>query len=137
MISALLILILSPLGVLFGQTLEEYRWKNRLLLILNPTGPETSLHPQIEAFSNYSEEVAERDLLIFVLRDNNLTDMKGSEIQMAAENLPYSDYEGVVLIGKDGGVKLKEPFLVDPGKIFELIDSMPMRKAEIRSSEKY
>ena len=38
----------------------------------------------------------------------------------------------VILIGKDGGIKLKRNDQIDLETIFELIDSMPMRKDEIR-----
>ena len=36
-----------------------------------------------------------------------------------------------VLIGKDGGVKLRQEELVRPAELFALIDSMPMRKHEM------
>jgi hypothetical protein len=36
----------------------------------------------------------------------------------------------VVLIGKDGGEKLRRSDEVDLGEIFSLIDSMPMRQRE-------
>lgn len=44
-----------------------------------------------------------------------------------------TNFEGVLLIGKDGGIKLKKPFIVKPQTIFDLVDSMPMRRAEMRS----
>jgi hypothetical protein len=40
-------------------------------------------------------------------------------------------FSGVVLIGKDGGVKLRNDYVVAPQKILDLIDGMPMRRAEI------
>ena len=38
----------------------------------------------------------------------------------------------LVLIGKDGGVKLRKPFPWDVRQLMRAIDSMPMRQREIR-----
>jgi len=37
----------------------------------------------------------------------------------------------LILIGKDGGIKLKRKDQVDLAEVFELIDSMPMRRNEM------
>lgn len=38
----------------------------------------------------------------------------------------------VVLIGKDGGEKLRRTAVVAPEELFALVDAMPMRRAEMR-----
>ena len=38
----------------------------------------------------------------------------------------------IVLIGKDGGVKLDQAKGISIQEVFDLIDTMPMRQAEIR-----
>jgi hypothetical protein len=38
----------------------------------------------------------------------------------------------LILVGKDGGIKLKRSDQVDLREVFELIDSMPMRQNEMR-----
>jgi hypothetical protein len=38
----------------------------------------------------------------------------------------------VVLIGKDGGEKLRRATPIAPAELFSLVDSMPMRQAEMR-----
>ena len=40
-----------------------------------------------------------------------------------------------ILVGKDGGVKLKRPFPVKLNDIFTLIGSMPMRQEEMRQRD--
>jgi hypothetical protein len=42
----------------------------------------------------------------------------------------------VILIGKDGGVKMVQERRADIQKIFDLIDSMPMRQREMRKSDR-
>ena len=39
----------------------------------------------------------------------------------------------IILIGLDGGIKLRQNELLSTRKLFELIDGMPMRQAEIRN----
>ena len=43
-----------------------------------------------------------------------------------------SNTYALILVGKDGGVKFKRDDRVSLSEIFELIDSMPMRKNEMR-----
>ncbi len=38
----------------------------------------------------------------------------------------------VVLIGKDGGEKLRRPTPLAPEELFAIVDAMPMRRAEMR-----
>ena len=42
------------------------------------------------------------------------------------------DFQGVLLVGKDGGIKLKNDFPVLPETLFALVDTMPMRQAEMK-----
>lgn len=41
----------------------------------------------------------------------------------------------VVLIGKDGGEKLRRTTPLPPEELFAVVDAMPMRRAEMRSSK--
>ncbi|MEL6305474.1 MAG: DUF4174 domain-containing protein, partial [Bacteroidota bacterium] len=77
---------------------------------------------QHEAFMKNPEALTERDLILFEVKANAKTLSKFSI---------KPDFEGVLLIGKDGGLKFQAPFPVDPKTIFDRIDSMPMRRAEM------
>ena len=132
-----MIFVLAPMVFTYAQSLKDYQWKNRLLFILNPDGKDPLSHPQLVAFKDRTAAVEERQLLIMVLHQGKLMDINGNELKQDHREIPFNDFKGVMLIGKDGGVKLKEPFSIDPDLIFNLIDSMPMRRAEIKNSEKY
>jgi len=41
----------------------------------------------------------------------------------------------IVLIGKDGGEKLRRTKPLTPAELFALVDAMPMRRAEMRESK--
>ena len=79
----------------------------------------------------------ERHLLIFEIDSDKIigiTNQKKYPIeQNALKQLQIQEgvFE-VLLIGKDGGVKLRNDSPVEKGAIFGLIDQMPMRQAEIR-----
>ncbi|MGO4920817.1 DUF4174 domain-containing protein [Maribacter spongiicola] len=48
--------------------------------------------------------------------------------------LPKS-YDGYILIGKDGGTKSKASYPFNLEKLCNLIDSMAMRKSEMRTNK--
>ena len=131
-----LILVLMPMVYTNAQSLNDYRWKNRLLFVLNPDGQEPLRHEQVELFRDQSNALKERQLLIMILHQGRLTDIEGKDYLLDPAELAFNNFKGVILIGKDGGTKLREPFTVDPQIVFNLIDSMPMRRAEIKASEK-
>ena len=116
-----------------AQDLNDFRWKNRLLLIMEPEGDLTKGKEQIELFSDYEQEMKDRDLIIFVYDGKILRDKNMKKVPYTMQKIPHKDFQGVLLLGKDGGIKLKEQFMVDPVKVLELIDSMPMRQGEIKT----
>lgn len=46
-------------------------------------------------------------------------------------NIDANDFS-VILLGKDGGEKLRKKSFVSAAELFSLIDAMPMRQQEIR-----
>ena len=42
----------------------------------------------------------------------------------------------MILIGLDGGVKLRQTEMISLDKLFTLIDGMPMRRREIKNENK-
>lgn len=95
-------------------TLEELRWKARPVVILG-AGEETEA--QIAALQAEAAALAERDVVV-------LTDGPGAEALRKGPGFQ------VLLIGKDGGVKLHRSAPVAPSEIIDLIDTMPMRQRE-------
>ena len=121
--------------MLHSQSLEDYRWQNRLLFILNPDSEQVLQHQQLKVLQDYKSEMIERDLIIFIVTDSDVLDSNGNVVDLKKENIPFADYNGLVLVGKDGGVKLRKPFVVSPQEVFNLIDSMPMRRVEMKKSK--
>lgn len=106
-----------------GQDLSTYQWKNRLILLVGDT-TNVKLKKQKSILNNHKLELLERDILIL-----QITNPENLQINLEAS------FKGLILIGKDGGAKLKKEFPVAAIKLFEIIDSMPMRKAEIKRNK--
>ncbi len=112
--------------------LEQLNWKSRVLLIFETNKAEE------QALKLFLEEntklVQERDLYWFLVNGAELisnsnykltSDLNLEIIALVRENAP------IVLIGKDGEVKYQATNL-DLQEVFSRIDSMPMRRAEMR-----
>ncbi len=119
-------------STLEGQDLNDFRWKNRLLLLMEPEGDLVNTREQLALLSTFEEDIKARELVILVFDGEVIRDKDLKVTAINPEDIPYKDFQGVLLVGKDGGIKLKEPFTVAPIFIFDLIDSMPMRQREIR-----
>ena len=129
---ALLVLILQFNGM-SAQELTEFKWKNRVLLIIdtNDNLPDRDL--QVTEFVTRPNEMEERDLVLFVCTGKEVLDKNGLKTDINPDKISYGEFQGVILIGKDGGVKLRKKFIVEPKEIFDLIDQMPMRRSEMKN----
>jgi hypothetical protein len=131
-------LLLLLTSFLFASDLSSYIWKNRLLLVFSPS--QTDL--RFEAFNHklLSERSAidERDLIVFRVFEKGSS--RSANQPLAAEQVDnlrrrFGIETGqftVILIGKDGGVKMMREGGVELQDIFDRIDSMPMRRREMR-----
>ena len=119
-----------------GNPLEEYRWKNRIVLIFGSDAK--AVGDQVQAFKVQAAEADDRDLIfVTVDKDGATIAHDGSAGKLDASNLrdafsvDVSTPFTLILIGKDGGEKLRKTKPVPPGDIFGLIDTMPMRAQEM------
>lgn len=109
--------------------LSQLRWEYRVLLVVanRPSDRETVLLREQDA------ELRDRDTLWFVFQDGDvLSNYPGPLADGFGERglIYLAQGHRVVLIGKDGGVKLRARSL-DLKAVFGLIDGMPMRRREI------
>ena len=110
-----------------GNTLNKYLWEKRIVLIFSKDKDISLYKEQKNQFSNLQDETNERDLVfIEIFKDKNA---KYESLQDKF-NPNSSDFK-IILIGKDGGIKLNSSTVVTHEKIFSLIDSMPMRQMEM------
>ena len=102
--------------------LTQYRWKHRPVVIFAPSATDARYVQQIAMLKKHQDALAERDIIVF--SDTSPAD-KG---QMRAQLQPKGF--DMVLVGKDGGMKLRETTPLSAEALLSTIDRMPMRQAK-------
>jgi hypothetical protein len=119
--------------------LDRYKWKNRIILLASFSASDHKLVQQLGILSGKGPALAERDLILIQLLTKSPSLIEGKTLgQEDAEKIRSRfgiSEEGfeILLIGKDGTVKLRSDQPVSSEDLFALIDSMPMRKREMRN----
>lgn len=118
--------------------IEDFQWKKRLLLIFSPNSADPLFNSLSNEISSRPGDVEDRDLAIFEILESGVSKMDSSELEPQKSvsirerfEIPNNTFT-VILLGKDGGIKLKRNDHVRLEEIFRLIDSMPMRQDEMR-----
>jgi hypothetical protein len=107
--------------------LDGLRWNSRVLLLFAPDTGSPQLLRQKQMLDSQADGIKDRDLKVF-----EITGGSPLEQQWRDKFHVKADSFTLVLIGKDGSSKLKHSKPTEPDEIFKLIDSMPMRKNEVR-----
>ena len=122
--------------------LSQFQWKNRLLFLFAPNHSHPLFDGLQKSIANQQAEVADRDLVIFEILESGTSRMDTRDLdpQVAQSLRDKFDVSpgrfALILVGKDGGVKLKRQEQTQLEDIFALIDAMPMRMQEMRQKDK-
>lgn len=135
----LLLLSLSTCGNAdVNQFMERYLWEDRVLVLFSPSLEEPAYREQIQDLENAAEALAERDVLIIhIIRESQVKVDGESKPQLGTPAF-YEHFNvsppnfAVLLIGKDGGVKLRQNKPLTIEKLTATIDAMPMRQQEMQ-----
>lgn len=119
--------------------LNAYQWENRIIVVTSDQ--QIEIEKQVKKFQDTNEAFQERDLILVTIYQNK-TSIGGKPVSKptAKELRSYYDLPNnsfrILLIGKDGGIKASEDRVIEAKRFYDQIDSMPMRKAEMRRSDK-
>ena len=118
------------------ENLSDLKWKYRILIISDAQN-EVYLKEEMNNISKYDQEIIDRDLIIFYENNENIyynSTLVSKSIRKSIMSLTsqYQMDRKMILIGKDGGVKRVFSSSDQIHKVFDLIDTMPMRKIEMR-----
>ena len=133
-----LIMIFSKFSALHAQNLSQHLWKNRVILILSEDN--AAFQRQMLAFKANEKGMYERSLIVYHLKSDEYEQvMPKSDVQKSTnlfkkKNQANASFE-LILIGLDGGIKLRQNEFLSCEKLFAIIDSMPMRSAEIKNRD--
>ncbi|WP_425040837.1 DUF4174 domain-containing protein [Primorskyibacter sp. S187A] len=104
--------------------LDEYLWVKRPIVVFSDSPADPRYVRQMQFLTERLDELAERDVVV-------LTDTDPTVLSPLREKLRPRGFM-MVLIGKDGGIKLRKPLPFDVREISRTIDKMPMRQQEVR-----
>jgi len=118
------------------ENLSDLKWKYRILIIFDAQN-EIYLKEKMNNISKYGQEIIARDLIIFYENNENIyynsilvpKPFKESIMSLISQ---YKIDRKMILIGKDGEVKRVFSSSDQLYEVFNLIDTMPMRKIEMR-----
>ena len=120
--------------------LSDYLWKKRPLLLFAPS-PSSPMYRSVpDNLSANLDQIVDRHMVIIEVFENGMIRIDGksdSRNSTASLRQRFSAEEGgltAILVGKDGGLKLRQNGRLDLSEIFSLIDTMPMRQQEMRKS---
>ncbi len=109
-------------------TLAQMRWERRVLILAAPSPQDPALAEQRRILGNWTEKRDERDLTI--------VEVIGGQVRGAGDTAPalrrkFALPAGftAILIGKDGGEKLRSAKPFPTALLEQTIDAMPMRRA--------
>ena len=118
--------------------LNDYKWENRILLLFSDDNTDKLYQQQLSLLNYHRSELDERDLILISVFEEGGSSPDGNDISRASAKQLKDSYRTMnqpftfILIGKDGGVKLKSNEVVLMDDLFGRIDSMPMRRQEMR-----
>lgn len=104
--------------------LGDMKWKARPIVVLSDSPDDPRVAKQLAAFDHARPALDERAMK--VLHEACPGSALRRHLGIAAHGF------AVVLVGKDGDVKKVWRDVVDPRRIFGLVDQMPMRRDEMR-----
>ena len=135
-----LVLIVIP-STMDSQEIKTHQWKNRIILVLSVDADSDPYKTQIANLKQESKGCAERKLVLYEVLQNQVTqhhfeaaDKKPSSTtsELFKELMNKNDQFKVILIGLDGTVKEERSEPISSKELFEVIDSMAMRKSEMQ-----
>lgn len=107
--------------------LQDFLWEKRPIVVFADSERDPAFIRQLDLLEDRKEALAERDVVI-------LTDTDPDAMSELREKLRPRGFM-LVLLGKDGDVKLRKPFPWSVRELSRSIDKMPMRQQEIRDRQ--
>ena len=117
-----------------AQDLSKHQWKERLVLVIAKNKDNKNFQKQLAELQNHQNGLKDRKLVIYRILPKKYSIGFREENRNNSNELyqNYKDEErdfSVILIGLDGGEKLIQNEMLSAEKLFNTIDSMPMRQS--------
>ena len=128
----ILIFLLFSINSIWSQDFNSHLWKERIIVVKGAENDEDQINKQFSQFKKQRDKLMDRKLVVYKCIGSNCYyyNWKSEPKSKILEN--PSDKFQILLFGLDGGLKFKSDSLINPQIVFDVIDSMPMRKAELK-----
>ena len=126
-------------GTAAAAGLDDYRWERRPLLVFAPTDADPRLTETLNRIEATRCAFEGRDMVLGRILTTGTSTLDGQAIDAGERQRLVTrfgvgaDEFAVLLIGKDGGEKLRFTDVPDLQAIYTVIDGMPMRQGEMRT----
>jgi hypothetical protein len=118
----------DPLFTTMDQiNLNELKWKKRPVVVFADSVDDPAFITQMDFLRADEKELMDRDVVVIVDTEPDVR----SDLRLKMRPRGFM----LVLVGKDGDVKLRKPFPWSVREISRSIDKMPIRKREIQEAK--
>ncbi|WP_046757585.1 DUF4174 domain-containing protein [Kordia jejudonensis] len=140
----IIIISLFSFMTIHAQDLENHRWEDRILIIKTTSIASKTYQAQRKQFEASQEALKERKFVVYTIigedfelinYQNRKLNTSGKITGKLAKILHNNEDFEVILIGLDGGIKLRQTKILTKEELFRIIDSMPMRRSEMRKKK--
>ena len=107
--------------------LKTFAWQNRLIVVFANSKQDVRLQTQMEYLKIDPAALTEREIVVLTDSDPQMESLLRQKFRPRGFTL--------LVIGKDGQVKLRKPFPWDLRALSRAIDKMPMRRQEIKAKK--
>ena len=120
--------------------LSDYLWERRPLLLFAPSESDPRLVETMRRIEASRCDFADRDMVLGRIVTEGTSTLDGHVVDTSQAQRLVSEFGigpdsfSVVLIGKDGGEKLRVANVPDLQAIYAVIDGMPMRAREMSAN---
>ncbi len=132
-------LLLLCTTLCYTQQIEKHTWKERVLIILTHNKENAIYKQQLAAFNSDTEGIKERKLVVYSVTPAAYA--TGTFDLLWTVNTTFykrykktNDNYEILLIGLDGGIKLRNTTLLTLKDLYGIIDAMPMRKGALKNN---
>ena len=113
------------------QTINDFKWNSRLIVLVNIN--DKIINNNLEMFK---DQLIERDVVILKINNESAfidnLEMKNVFYKSLSKIIDTNKSNTIYLIGKDGKIKNEYNENINLESVIKRIDSMPMRKREMK-----
>jgi hypothetical protein len=116
-------------------SLSDHAWHHRVLLVFASSDASPELAVQRANIDRSKRDFNDRDLRSIVVSGNTVKGSTDTAADLRRRFNIHADAFRVLLIGKDGGVKMNSARPLSSNELNATIDAMPMRREEMRTRQ--